>query len=81
MIMAGAGDRLINPQHNSVRLHNELMQSNLRLTAGAGHMAHHLAPEQVMEAINSAEQAAQQRLSASVGASLGYGAIAPHSAI
>lgn len=81
MIMAGAGDLLINPQHNSVRLHNELMQSNLRLTAGAGHMVHHLAPEQVMEAINSAEQAAQQRLPASVGASLGHGAIAPHNAI
>lgn len=75
VVMAGAGDLLINPQHNAVRLHDALSQSTLTLTPGAGHMVHHVAPEQVMEAINSAEQAAQQRGLVSAGAHVANGAI------
>lgn len=53
-IMAGAADRLINVQHNSERLHQELAQSDLLLAPDAGHMVHYLAPDQVMEAIDAA---------------------------
>ncbi|MDB5765112.1 MAG: alpha/beta hydrolase [Herminiimonas sp.] len=56
VIMAGADDRIADAQRNSARLHDELAQSDLRLTPGAGHMIHHLAPDDVMAAIDSAEQ-------------------------
>jgi pimeloyl-ACP methyl ester carboxylesterase len=59
VLMAGADDHIANAQHNSVRLHDELRQSHLRLTPGAGHMIHHLQPDQVMAAIDSAEKAAE----------------------
>jgi pimeloyl-ACP methyl ester carboxylesterase len=53
VIMAGSEDHLVYVDRHSARLHGELPQSDFRLVPGAGHMVHHLAPEQVMEAINS----------------------------
>jgi pimeloyl-ACP methyl ester carboxylesterase len=61
VILAGAEDRIANAQHNSQRLHDELPQSDLRLTAGAGHMIHYLVPDEVMAAIDAAEEAAGLR--------------------
>lgn len=61
VIMAGAGDRIANPQHNSRRLHDELPQSELRVTPGCGHMIHYLVPDDVTAAIDDAEQAALLR--------------------
>lgn len=61
VIMAGAGDRIVDAQHNSRRLHDELPQSELRLTAGGGHMIHYLVPDEVIAAIDDAEQAALLR--------------------
>lgn len=61
VIMAGAEDRVANAQHNSRRLHDELPQSDLRLTAGGGHMIHYLVPDDVMAAIDDAERAAGSR--------------------
>ena len=58
VIMAGAGDRIANAQHNSQRLHDELPHSDLRITAGAGHMIHYLVPDEVAAAIDAAEAAA-----------------------
>lgn len=54
MIMAGAGDRVANPQQQSAALHQVLARSELRLAPGMGHMVHHLAPDQVMELIDEA---------------------------
>lgn len=61
VILAGAQDRIANPQHNSQRLHDELPQSALRLTQGGGHMIHYLVPDEVMAAIDTAEETALAR--------------------
>ncbi len=52
MIVAGDGDKIVNTEKESVRLHEELPESKLRIVKGAGHMVHHTAPEEVMEAID-----------------------------
>ncbi len=53
-IMAGKDDRVVDAQRQSVRLHREIAQSELRLTPGAGHMLHFMVPVQVMAAIDAA---------------------------
>ena len=50
-IVAGAADRLIDPEEQSARLHREIPQSSLDLVPGAGHMIHQTATEAVMGAI------------------------------
>lgn len=59
VIMAGDHDRHVNTRKQSERLHRELPHSSLHVTSGAGHMLHHLAQQQVMEAINEAANAAR----------------------
>lgn len=56
-IMAGDGDRIVDMRAQSERLHEELPQSSLHITHGAGHMLHHLAPLEVMAAIDRAASA------------------------
>ncbi len=56
-IMAGDRDRFVNAKRHSARLHQEIPQSELTLTPGAGHMIHQLVPEQVMSAIDQARDA------------------------
>ncbi len=46
-LMAGDGDMVADPQHNSVRLHRELAHSRLRLLPGMGHMLQHLAQDAI----------------------------------
>jgi len=57
VILAGADDRFISPGWNSVRLHHEIVGSELTLVPGAGHMVHHTVPEEVMTAIDAAAAA------------------------
>lgn len=57
VIMAGTDDRYVNTGWNSVRLHRELPRSELTLAPGAGHMVHHIVPEEVMAAIDAAAAA------------------------
>jgi pimeloyl-ACP methyl ester carboxylesterase len=57
VIMAGTDDRYVNTGWNSVRLHRELPGSELTLAPGAGHMVHHIVPEEVMAAIDAAAAA------------------------
>ncbi len=57
VIMAGADDRYVSTGWNSVRLHRELPKSELTLAPGAGHMVHHIVPEEVMAAIDAAASA------------------------
>lgn len=54
VIMAGSGDKVIDPREQSERLHRELVQSDLHLRSGVGHMIHHLVPHEVMAAIDQA---------------------------
>jgi pimeloyl-ACP methyl ester carboxylesterase len=61
MILSGADDRIANAQHNSRRLHNEVPQSELRLSPGVGHMIHYLVPDQVIAAVEAAEEMAAMR--------------------
>lgn len=53
-IIAGRGDALVDMEEQSERLHELLPHSRLVSVAGAGHMVHHTAPDQVIEAIRAA---------------------------
>lgn len=54
-IMAGRGDKMADPDYHSVRLHRELLQSELRLVEG-GHMLHHFAQDEIVEAVHRMAQ-------------------------
>lgn len=54
VVVAGAGDLLVNARWSSSALAGRLSQGWLRLVEGAGHMVHHTAPHQVMAAIHQA---------------------------
>lgn len=58
MIMAGADDQIADVGRQSMRLHQALPQSQLRLVPGVGHMVHQNAPDQVMAAIDAVAPAA-----------------------
>ena len=53
-IIAGAGDRLIDPEDQSQRFADALPQSKLLLVEGSGHMVHYTATDEVAEAIKEA---------------------------
>jgi pimeloyl-ACP methyl ester carboxylesterase len=55
-IVAGAEDRYVSPKQ-SIRLHEALEGSELRLVSGMGHMVHHFAPRKVVAAIDAAAHA------------------------
>ncbi|RJF99336.1 alpha/beta fold hydrolase [Noviherbaspirillum saxi] len=57
VIMAGDSDRHVDTHGQSEQLHGELPHSTLHITTEAGHMVHHLAPEEVMAAIDQAATA------------------------
>lgn len=80
VILAGESDRFVRTKHHSVRLHKELPQSELMITAGAGHMAHHAAPEHVIRAIESVERLALLQTPARASASMRkHGNVPEHS--
>lgn len=51
-LIAGDADKVVDPQTNSVRLHEELPQSQLWVVEGAGHMVHYADPEAVIAAVD-----------------------------
>ena len=51
VIVAGTGDRLIDPDAQARRLHREIAGSSLRLVPGAGHMVHQTHTAAVLAAI------------------------------
>jgi len=65
MIITGADDRIVDPDSQSVRLHNLIHGSKLRLLPGLGHMLHHFAGDVVVEAIETVDPAAGRRQSVS----------------
>ncbi|WP_230646537.1 MULTISPECIES: alpha/beta hydrolase [unclassified Bradyrhizobium] len=54
IIIAGEGDRLIDINEQSAKLHGEVKQSKLHRIAGVGHMIHQSAMPDVMAAIDEA---------------------------
>jgi pimeloyl-ACP methyl ester carboxylesterase len=63
-IMAGEGDRVVDPARHSVTLHRELPRSELILIEGAGHMVHHTAGTTVHDAIVDRNRLAVSHLEA-----------------
>ena len=57
IIIAGDGDRLIDIEEQSARLHSEVKQSKMHRIAGSGHMVQQSATADVMDAINEAAAA------------------------
>jgi pimeloyl-ACP methyl ester carboxylesterase len=55
-IIAGEGDRVIDIDEQSARLHQELPHSHFYRVPAAGHMVHQTAPDAVMAAINDVER-------------------------
>jgi pimeloyl-ACP methyl ester carboxylesterase len=53
VIMAGTEDRVVNHRKHSVRLHQDIAQSALRLVPGVGHMVYHAVLQQVVDAIEA----------------------------
>lgn len=54
-IIAGDGDRIANPEHNAMRLHQEISHSDLIIDQGVGHMPHYANPEHIMDALSRIE--------------------------
>jgi pimeloyl-ACP methyl ester carboxylesterase len=50
-IIAGADDRIVETDKHSARLHRQLAASTFRRVPGSGHMVHHAAPDEVVDAI------------------------------
>ena len=51
-IIAGAGDRIADVDHNARRLHQEISHSELIVDEGVGHMPHYANPEHIMDALS-----------------------------
>jgi pimeloyl-ACP methyl ester carboxylesterase len=57
-IVAGAGDRIVDPRQHAIRLHHKMPHSHVMLLPGEGHMVHHGAVGLVTAAVETiAEQA------------------------
>jgi pimeloyl-ACP methyl ester carboxylesterase len=54
VILAGAGDRLVDAGEQSERLHRQIRHSAFHRVARAGHMVHQTAPLEVLRAIDQA---------------------------
>jgi pimeloyl-ACP methyl ester carboxylesterase len=58
VILTGGDDQIADVDRQSRRLHQEILQSELTVLPGLGHMVHHLAPDQVIKAIDRAAELA-----------------------
>ena len=58
-IMAGGDDRIVDPEHQSIRLHAMIEHRELRVLPGLGHMIHYFATDQVVRAIDSVSAQAE----------------------
>ena len=54
-IIAGSGDKIVNPTHNAVRLHEQIQHSDLVMESEIGHMPHYADPARVMAAVERLE--------------------------
>jgi pimeloyl-ACP methyl ester carboxylesterase len=58
-LIAGSDDRIVETADHSARLHQELASSTFHIVPDCGHMVHHAAPEEVIEAIVTVDRARQ----------------------
>ncbi|MES2320281.1 MAG: alpha/beta hydrolase [Pseudomonadota bacterium] len=56
-VIAGNGDRIVDSEHNALRLHQEIEHSELIVETGAGHMPHYADPARVLDAVARIEAA------------------------
>jgi pimeloyl-ACP methyl ester carboxylesterase len=56
-LIAGSHDRIVETAEHSARLHQELASSTFRVVPDCGHMVHHAAPDEVIEAIIKVDKA------------------------
>jgi pimeloyl-ACP methyl ester carboxylesterase len=63
VIMTGADDQIVDVGRQSRRLHEEVPQSEFVALPGLGHMVHHLAPDQVIQAVDQASDRSDSRIS------------------
>jgi pimeloyl-ACP methyl ester carboxylesterase len=59
-IIGGAGDRVVNPRRQAMRLHRDVPQSNILILQDEGHMVHHGAVGLVGAAIETVSRQVQQ---------------------
>jgi pimeloyl-ACP methyl ester carboxylesterase len=52
-ILAGEGDRIVEPDRHSLRLHRDIPRSTYAELPGVGHMIHHSALDEVVDAIET----------------------------
>lgn len=52
-IIAGSGDRVVDPSDNSAKLHNDVLHSTLTLEPGVGHMVHYTHPEVIVRMVDA----------------------------
>ena len=57
-IIAGIGDRMVDVDGQSRRLHGEVLQSSLHLVEECGHMVHYTAPHRVLAGLEEVRRAA-----------------------
>ncbi|KQW87053.1 alpha/beta hydrolase [Massilia sp. Root418] len=50
-ILAGDGDKIVDTDHNSARLHEDMAQSALTVLPGAGHMIQHISQQTLAQAV------------------------------
>lgn len=67
VLVAGRGDRVVDPEVHAARLHVERPDTDYRVVEGHGHMLHHTAPEQVLAAIDAVERRAAARGEPGIG--------------
>jgi pimeloyl-ACP methyl ester carboxylesterase len=72
-IIAGQGDRIIDTDEQSARLHREVEHSTFSRVLGAGHMVHQTAPYQVMTAVREAANLGSSRAEGSTVMDRVYG--------
>ena len=51
-IIAGSADKVVDPGDNSIRLHNDVARSTLRVEPGVGHMVHYTHAEEIARAVS-----------------------------
>ncbi len=68
VIVTGADDQIADAGRQSERLHRELPGSEFMLLPGLGHMIHHLAPDEVVEAIDRVAHRSSERTAGQVQA-------------
>lgn len=61
-IIAGSGDKVVDPAGNSTRLHGDVLRSTLKIEPGVGHMVHYTHAEEIARAVGAMDLAQPVRL-------------------